>query len=93
MKTPLETYQTITNFNLSNLNLKVRMESSEPLDTFQKHIEVFQRLKTTVESFKDMNVNQIKDLLVALQSFENILSVEITNPHNHNGFIFDLSSP
>ncbi len=93
MKNPLERYKTITNFKLANINLKIIMESSTPLDEFTQQIETFRRLQTMVSSMHETNIQQIPDLLSALQAFDSIHTVEITNPNNNNGFIFDLSSP
>lgn len=90
MTNPLEKYRTVTNFRLPSMLTKVIIESTEPLTEFKKQSEVFAQLQGIMQNFNSMTIGQLPDLLEALKVVENIKVVEIINPMNNNGFIFEF---
>lgn len=90
MTNPVEKYKTITNFRLPHMVTKIIIESTEPLTEFKKHGEVFRQLQNIMQNFNNMTISELPDLLEALKVVENIKTVEIINPMNNNGFIFEF---
>jgi len=90
MTTPIEKYKTVTNFRFPTMMVRIFVESSESLSDFKKQADMFMQLQGIMANFQGMNIDQIPDLLDALRAVENIKTVEIINPANNNGFIFEL---
>jgi len=90
MTDQISTYKTITNFRLPNMFVRVMVESSEPLSEFKKQGEVFAQLQSIMENLNTSSIDGIENLVNALRVVENIKSVEIINPTNYNGFIFEF---
>jgi hypothetical protein len=70
--------------------VRVMVESSEPLSEFKKQGEVFAQLQSIMENLNTSSIDGIENLVNALRVVENIKSVEIINPTNYNGFIFEF---
>lgn len=90
MTTTIEKYQTVTNFRLPTMLVRIFIESTEPLTEFKKQADIFMQLQGIMQNFQTMTIGQVPELLDGLRVVENIKTVEIINPSNNNGFIFQL---
>lgn len=83
----------ISNFALPTMNFKiVTVSSLDQESSVRNHIEDFNKMSDIMKRHSHATVGAIEVIISDLSVIKNIVSIEVTNPTNKNGFIFTISN-
>lgn len=83
----------ITNFALPNMHLKIITKSDlEQESSVKEHMQDFNMMSDIVRQHPHANISAIEEIVKQLSSIKNVISIEITNPTNKNGFVYTISN-
>jgi len=84
----------ITNFSLPTMNFRIVTISSTDQETSVKsHMEDFNRMSDIMKQHSHATIGVVESIIADLSSIKNIVTIEVTNPVNKNGFIYTLLNP
>lgn len=75
------------------MHFKVITSSSlDQESSVRSHMEDFNKMSDIMKQHSHATVGAIDAIISDLSAIKNIVSIEITNPANKNGFIFTISN-
>jgi hypothetical protein len=84
----------ITNFALPTMNFRiVTISSADQESSVRSHMEDFNKMSDIMKQHSHATVGAVEAVIADLSSIKNIVTIEVTNPANKNGFIYTLSNP